>query len=134
MLPSQTLLPPCPVQPSGSWVAVKLPRRAAQVGGVLLPEAAQERASYGMVWNIGPKCEFYRPGDIVVFSRHAAEKVEYERFSKREKAKEHPTLMMVEESMIFHRMDREYAEDVLGLRISDIEGEEVPLDGTVHAA
>lgn len=70
----------CPIEPSENRV-VLLPDTTEEqtAGGIYIPEVAKENQKTATVLAIGPKCEFYQPGDHVLHTKYAGTEVELDR-------------------------------------------------------
>lgn len=66
-------------EPLGNLVLIRVDApEAVSAGGVLLPDAAQDKPSQGSVLAVGPDCATLQVGDRVVFQKYTGTDVELE--------------------------------------------------------
>lgn len=72
----ETATEPKHLKPLGKRVIVLPEKPASMVRGILLPDSARKQPTKGVVMAAGPKCEFVKAGDVVLYSMYAGSDIE----------------------------------------------------------
>lgn len=64
------------IKPLGERVVVKLYKREATAGGIIIPETKKARSLMGRVLAVGEECAKVKPGDLVYYGNYSGSEID----------------------------------------------------------